>query len=226
MFEGYINYYKDRALVDLDEGDVRKYLQHLVQQKKSGSYLNQAVNSIKFYYEVVMGMPNRFYSIERPRKEEKLPEVISKEKVLAMINCTYNIKHRWIIKLLYSAGLRRSELINLKITDIESDRMLIKISGAKGNKDRYTLLSQNLLKVLRAYYWEYKPAYYLIEGPKGNKYSGTSIANIVKRAAQKAKIKKHVKPHMLRHSFATHLLEEGVDLRYIQTLMEHNRFGL
>ena len=117
-----------------------------------------------------------------------------------MINCTNNLKHRCIIKLLYSAGLRRSELINLKITDIESDRMLIKISCAKGNKDRYTLLSQNLLKDLRAYYRAYKPTKYLIEGPNGKKYSGTSIANIVKRAAQKAKIKKHVKPHMLRHS--------------------------
>lgn len=140
LFEGYINYYADRELINLDEGDVRKYLQHLVQQQKSDSYLNQAVNAIKFYYEVVMGMPNRFYSIERPRKQERLPEVLSKEEIKRMIAVTQNLKHRCMISLLYSAGLCRGELLNLKAADIDSQRMVIKVVQGKGKKDRYTLI--------------------------------------------------------------------------------------
>ena len=144
-FEAFINYYKQHELLEINEDLIRKYLQKLIQDGKSNSYVNQAVNSIKFYYEVVLGMPNRFYSIERPRSENKLPKVISKEEVLAIIKATNNIKHKCIVSLLYSAGLRRSELLNLKITDINSKRMLICVEGAKGNKDRMTLLSKSVL---------------------------------------------------------------------------------
>ena len=171
---------------------------------------------------MVLDMPNRFYDIERPIKEHKLPKVISKEEVLAIIENTNNIKHRCIVSLLYSAGLRRSELINLKITDIDGKRMLIKVEDAKGNKDRYTLLSSKLLEKLRNYYKKWKPKIYLFEGPEGMKYSARSIANIIKNAATKAGIKKNVTPHMLRHSFATHLLENGTDLRNIQVLLGHS----
>ncbi len=170
-------------------------------------------------------MPNRFYSIERPRKEERLPEVLSKEEIKRMIKVTQNLKHRCTISLLYSAGLRRGELLNLKITDIDSQRMLIKIVQGKGNKDRFTLLGENVLHSLRAYYKEYRPKEYLFEGEQGGKYSPTSLLKIVKVAAQRAGIRKQVSPHMLRHSFATHLLEQGTDLRYIQSLMGHSRVG-
>ena len=138
------------------------------------------------------------------------------------------VKHRCIVSLLYSAGLRRSELINLKITDIDSKRMLIRVEDAKGNKDRYSLLSNTVLQDLRRYYLQYKPQEYLFEGPHKEKYSSTSIASIIKNAAEKAGIKKNVTPHMLRHSpasageFATHLLENGTDLRNIQVLLGHN----
>ena len=124
--------------------------------------------------------------------------------------------------LIYSAGLRRSELIDLKISDIDSERMVINIIGAKGKKDRVSLLSENILQILRKYYKEYKPQKYLFEGAKGGKYSPTSVANILKKVAVKAGIHKNVTPHMLRHSFATHLLEQGTDLRYIQELLGHN----
>jgi len=164
-------------------------------------------------------MPNRFYSIERPRKETKLPKVLSKEDVLSMINCTRNLKHKCIISLLYSTGLRRGELLNLKLIDIDSKRMVIRVEGAKGNKDRFTLLSEDLLPDLRKYYKIYQPKKYLIEGQNGGKYSGTSVEKIVMRAAKWGNVKQRVTPHMLRHSFATHLLESGVDLRYIQTLL-------
>jgi len=206
----------------LDENDIRNYLKHLVQAGKSTSYLNSAVNSIKFYYEVVLEMPNRFYAIERPRKQHKLPKIISKEEVKQVIENTNNIKHRCIVSLLYSAGLRLSELLNLKAKDIDSNRMLIRVEDAKGNKDRYTLLSQSILLDLRKYWIEYQPNEYLFEGAKGGKYSGRSVQAIVKRGGTRARILKKVTPHMLRHSFATHLLENGTDLRYIQTLLGHS----
>ena len=221
-FEDFINYYKDQDLDTINDEDIRKYIQYLIQQNRSDSYVNLAINSIKFYYEVVLNMPNRFYSIERPRKKDKLPKVISKDEVFRMIEHTTNLKHKCIISLLYSGGLRRSELLNLKPTDIESDRMLIRIEEAKGNKDRYTILSEKLLVNLRTYYKTFRPKNYLFESYKGTKYSTARVLKIVKTAAVRAGIIKNVTPHMLRHSFATHLLENCTDIRYIQELLGHN----
>ncbi|WP_205958079.1 tyrosine-type recombinase/integrase [Flavivirga algicola] len=221
LFEKFINHYPDKDILELSEQEIREYLRLLIQENKSNSYINQTINSIKFYYEVVMGMPNRFYSIERPRKEQKLPKVVSKEEILSMIANTNNIKHRCIVSLLYSAGLRRSELLELQLEDIDSKRMLIFIRHAKNNRDRYSLLSETVLKELRIYYKKWKPKKYLFESPDGQKYSDKSVGAIVSRAATKANIKRRITPHMLRHSFATHLLESGTNLRYIQTLLGH-----
>ncbi|MGJ8716591.1 MAG: site-specific tyrosine recombinase/integron integrase [Maribacter stanieri] len=221
-FETFINYYNTKDLISINESDVRGYILKLIQEDKSNAYINLAINSIKFYYESVLGMPNRFYKIERPRKEKKLPKVLSKEDVLSIIANTNNLKHKCIVSLLYSSGIRRNESVNLKISDIDSKRMLIRIEAAKGNKDRYTLLSHSLLKDLREYYQQYKPEKYIVEGLYGNQYSGQSIGKVVLNAAIKAGIKIPVTPHMLRHSFATHLLEAGVDLRQIQVLLGHS----
>ena len=220
-FEAFINHYSHIEPEHINENDIRAYLQKLIQQGSSNSYVNQAINAIKFYYEVVMEMPNRFYGMERPRVEEKLPKVLSKEEVLSMIAHTNNIKHRCVVSLLYSAGLRRNELLNLIPEDIDGKRMMIKVRGGKGNKDRFTILSETLLKELREYYKLWRPRTFLFEGPMGARYSPESVAKIVSRAAASAKIKKRVSPHMLRHSFATHLLEAGTDLRYIQVLLGH-----
>ncbi len=222
QFEKFINHFPDKDIVALSEQEIRNYLQHLIRQNKSNSYINQTINSIKFYYEIVMGMPNRFYSIERPRKVQKLPKVISKEEIVKMIESTNNIKHRCIIGLLYSAGLRRSELLNLRLTDIDSKRMLVFIRNSKNNKDRYSLLSKTILKDLRIYYQQFKPKEYLFEGVLGGKYSAESVAKIVRNASTKSYILRKVTPQMLRHSFATHLLEDGTDIRYIQTLLGHS----
>ncbi|WP_250434717.1 site-specific tyrosine recombinase/integron integrase [Hanstruepera flava] len=221
-FETFINHFKDKELNAIDEQDIRKYLQLLIKDGLSNSQVNLAINSIKFYYETVLGMPNRFYSIERPRKKKTLPKVLSKKEVLRMIDCAGNIKHRCIIGLLYSSGLRRSELLELLTTDIDSERMVINVRGAKGNKDRVTVLSPKLLTDLRSYYREHRPEKYLFEGPKGSRYSASSVLKIVKRAAIRANVNQKVTPHILRHSFATHLLEEGTDLRHIQLLLGHN----
>lgn len=221
-FEAYLNFYKDHKINELNDQHIQQYLLTLAKKGRSNSYLNQAVNAIKFYYEIVLNMPNRFYDIPRPRKECKLPKVISKEEVLAIIENTNNIKHRCIVEVLYSGGLRRSELINLKIKDIDSKRMVIRIEGAKGNKDRFTILSETLLKDLRKYFLEWKPSIYLFEGKPRQKYTVSSVAQMINRASVKAKIAQKVTPHMLRHSFATHLLENGTDLRYIQSLLGHS----
>jgi integrase/recombinase XerD len=221
-FEKFINAQKETDLLRINEQDVEKYLQKLIQEKKSNSYVNQMINSIKFYYEVVKEMPNRFYSIDRPIQKETLPKVISLEEVSAIIENTSNIKHRCIVSLLYSAGLRRAELLNLKPLDIDSKRMVILVKNGKGGKDRITFLDQSVLEDLRVYFKEWKPKEYLFEGEKGGMYSTSSVMAIINKAAKKANIKKKVSPHMLRHSFATHLLENGTDLRYIQNLLGHS----
>jgi site-specific recombinase XerD len=221
-FERFINYFRSKPIDDLDELDIRTYIKYLIQTNSSNSYVNLSINSIKFYYEIVLGMPNRFYDIERPRKEKKLPKVLSMQEVRDLIDATSNIKHRCILSLLYSAGLRRSELLNLKPLDIDSKRMIIKINDAKGKKDRYTLLADSTLADLRNYYKAYRPQNYLFEGLQKAQYSATSIVKIITKASAAAGIRKHVTPHTLRHSFATHLLENGTDLRYIQILLGHS----
>ncbi|GAL81711.1 integron integrase intI2 [Algibacter lectus] len=219
-FEKFINYYKERELFSINENDIRIYLKKLVNEDRSNSYINMSINAIKFYYEMVLGMPNRFYSIERPRKESKLPKVLSKEEIIAIINLTNNIKHKCIISLLYSSGLRRNELLQLKIKDIDSKRMVIRVEQAKGNKDRYTVLNKSVLEDLRKYFKIYRPKTYLFESPiSGNPYSSSSVLQIVVKSTKNAGIKQRVTPHMLRHSFATHLLESGTDIRYIQLLL-------
>lgn len=221
-FENFINYYKEKPLNEITEADIHDYLHYLIKAQKSDSYVNIQVNAIKFYYEIVMHMPNRFYEIDRPKKVQKLPTVLSKEEVRSILAVIINLKHKTIMSLIYSAGLRRSELINLRLEDIDSSRMMIKIRAGKGGKDRYTLLADKTLVLLRKYFIHYEPVEYAFEGRPSVQYSTSSLRKILKLAVSKTDIRKKVTLHTLRHSFATHLLEDGVDLRYIQTLLGHN----
>ncbi len=222
-FRDFCAHFKDEKLEGLTTEQINKYLLNLIQSKNiSISQQNQRINAIKFFYEKVLGRNKQYYELHRPNKEHKLPKVLSKNEVKKILISCGNIKHRSILMLIYSAGLRRSEVIDLRVSDIDSERMVINIIGAKGKKDRVSLLSEKTLLILRKYYKEYKPNKYLFEGAKGGKYSPTSIAKILKNAARKAGIHKSATPHMLRHSFATHLLEQGTDLRYIQELLGHN----
>jgi integrase/recombinase XerD len=221
LFKDFISYFEEKALMEINELDIKKYVQTIVQEGKSESYQNQVINAIKFYYEQVLDMPQRFYEIERPIKAKPLPVVLSEQEIQRLLLNVTNLKHKAILCLLYSAGLRRQEIIDLEIKDILSDRMQIHVRGAKRNKDRYTILSVKALKLLREYYIEHRPQRWLFEGPKKSRYSASSLKNILNAAARKAKINKKVTPHTLRHSFATHLLENNVDLRYIQSLLGH-----
>lgn len=221
-FERFLFHHHCDSPMELNETHVRAYLIAMRNRGASNSLINQALNAIKFYYEKVEGMPQRFYHIERPKKKRTLPKVISKEEVKKMVNASRNLKHRCIVMTLYSAGLRRGELLKLKVEDIDSNRMLIHIQDAKGGKDRKTLLSPHLLEMLRKYYRAHRPKEYLFESPSGGPYSSSSVENIVRRAARHAGIHKRVTPHMLRHSFATHLIEDGIDSRRVQILLGHN----
>ena len=223
LFEEFINYYPDLAPENISEEEIIAFLRYLVNDRKiSTSYQNQSINAIKFFYERVLGGQRKIYLIERPRKEKYLPEVLSEEEVAAILKSITNIKHKALIMTIYSGGLRISELINLKVKDIDSDRMQIRISQSKGKKDRYTLLSKKTLITLRQYFKEYKPKEWLFEGESGGQYSTTSVEKILKRALIATGIKKRITVHSLRHSFATHLLESGTDLRYIQNLLGHS----
>ena len=222
-FRQFVKYFSGQSLEKVSVEQINDYLLKLIHEESmSSSKQNQYINAIKFYYEKVLGREKQYYKIERPKKEEKLPDVLSKEEIASMIKLTKNLKHKSIIVIIYSCGLRRSEAINLKLTDIDSKRMLVKIRGGKGGKDRYVQLADGTLEVLRKYFKEHKPIEWLFTGQKGGQYSVESIEKIVKKAAKKAKIQKNVYPHILRHSFATHHLEQGTDLRYIQEWLGHN----
>ncbi len=222
LFEEFINYYHKFDINRIDESMITAFLRYLVLERKvSTSYQNQAINAVKFYYERVLGGQRKVYFIERPRKERTLPSVMSEKEVVDLFRVTENIKHKAILMLAYSGGLRLSELINVRIKDIDSNRMQVRIEQAKGKKDRYTLLSVRLLEVLRTYFLAYKPKEWLFEGATGGQYSVGSIQSIMRDSVIKAGINKKVSVHTLRHSFATHLLENGTDLRYIQELLGH-----
>lgn len=221
-FEEFINYYNEIAIEDLNETMITDFLRYLVLERKvSTSYQNQAINSIKFYFEKVLRRDRGVYYIDRPKKEKTLPNVLSEDEVKRLFSVITNLKHKCILMLAYSSGLRVSEVVNVKVTDIDSKRMQIRISQAKGKKDRYTLLSPKYLVFLRKYFKEYRPKDWLFEGADRGKYSVRSVQAIMKEAVKRAGITKKVTAHTLRHSFATHLLERGTDLRYIQSLLGH-----
>ncbi|MCK5135469.1 MAG: tyrosine-type recombinase/integrase [Bacteroidales bacterium] len=221
-FRQFMYYFRDQDLNTITHHQINTYIFDLIQLKKiSGSQQNQRINAIKFYYEKVLDRKNEYYHLSRPRKETKLPTILTLEEVNRIFDLTENLKHKCILMTIYSGGLRRSELINLKVEDIDSQRMLTKVCGAKGKKDRFTLLSEKLVIELRKYYKKYRPQIWLFEGQEGGQYSATSIEKIFHAAVTRANIRKYVTPHSLRHSFATHLLEQGTNLRYIQELLGH-----
>lgn len=207
---------------EVENKDIKKYPYHMVEHRKiSTSTLNIIINALKFYFGNVL-KEGFIYEVKRPKKDKKLPVVLSKDEVAKILSVIDNIKHMSILALVYSAGLRVGEVVKLKPEDIDSERRLIHIRGSKGRKDRYTLLSDYALKILKKYFKECIPSKWLIEGAKRNRHISTrTVQAIFKHACDKAGIKKDATVHSLKHSFATHLLESGVDLRYIQEILGH-----
>lgn len=215
----------DKQLNNISTSDIKKYTLYLVHDKEtSHSFANQAISSIKFLCLYILHMPtNELDLLPRPKKEHKLPNVLSKEEVIKILSSVQNEKHKTILFLIYSAGLRVGEVVRLQINDIDSKRMLIKVRQGKGKKDRYTLLSEVALKQLKKYYLLYKPENWLFPGGKSDSFlTERSVQKVFENACINAKIKSDVTVHSLRHSFATHLLESGTDLRYIQELLGHS----
>jgi integrase/recombinase XerD len=208
---------------EIEIAAIEKYIFWKIKKDSiSASHQRIILASIAKFYELVIEKRINLKHLYPQRKEHKLPNYLTFDEVKKLIEVTHNLKHKSIIMLLYSGGLRLSEVINLKITDIDSNSMTITIRQAKGKKDRQVMLSEHFLIYLRQYYIQYKPSYYLFEGQNSLQYSGRSIQQIVKESATKSGINKIVSPHVLRHSFATHLLEAGTDIRYIQELLGHN----
>jgi integrase/recombinase XerD len=220
QFRNFISYAGNAE--DISEERIKRYLMYLIREKKaSRSTQNVAINSIKFYLEHVHNGERKIYYAERPRKEFKLPVVLSEEEVAALFSCVKNAKHKLILFLIYSAGLRLGELLRLTWTDIDVGRRQIRVNGGKGNKDRVTLLSVKAIEYLQNHKSSSEHGDQIIRGQNGGTYSARSVNNIIKKAARLAGINKNVSAHTLRHSFATHLLERGTDLRYIQMLLGH-----
>lgn len=214
----------EKIISEITNDDIILYNnQYILHHNLSASYQNQIVSAIKLYFRSIQEKNIEIEKIHRARREKLLPNVLSKEEIKAILEAHHNIKHKAMLSLIYSCGLRRSELLHLKPSDIDSKRNIVFIKQSKGKKDRITPLSPKILELLRTYFKEYKPTHFLFEGQEpGTIYSEKSLQSVLKQALQKANIKKPVTLHWLRHSYATHLLESGTDLRYIQELLGHS----
>lgn len=217
------NYY-NKALDEIDEKDIKKYLLFLVEERGCRySYAQQALSALKFYYINIVKKSFIVSGVSFPRKERQLPDVLSQSEVAAILSHTTNLKHRAILYLVYAAGLRVGEVVRLKIEDIDDKRRVIKVAQGKGKKDRYTLLSSRAELLLKEYIGVYKPYDWLFEGGiAGRHLTERSVQRVFENSCNRANIAKDVSVHVLRHSFATHLLESGTDLRYIQELLGHS----
>lgn len=207
----------------ISEYELRNYFIYLRDQKKiSESLLSQALCGIKFFYTKTLNRRWNIFNILKHKKNKALPNILSKSEIRNIINVTKNLKHRAILAVIYSGGLRISEVCRLKVADIDSKRMIIKINNSKNNKDRYTILSNKTLKILKEYWQDYRPVDWLFPGfPATKEISTRSVVLVFQKACEIAGIKKKVSVHSLRHSFATHLMEDGTNLRVIQSLLGH-----
>jgi integrase/recombinase XerD len=220
----FINFHTKTPLEELTNRDVELFIETVfIERNYSVSSQRQFISALKIFTVFYPQIKINNLSLERPKKSRTLPSVLSQEEVLRIIQYTQNIKHRAILTLLYSCGLRIGELINLKLADFHVERKQLIVKKGKGRKDRYVSLADSFLPLLSNYYHSYKPTIYFVEGQNGGKYSAESIRSFLRKSCKKAGIRKLVTPHTLRHSYATHLLENGVDLRYIQTLLGHSK---
>lgn len=211
----------------LGEEEIKKYLYHSITERGlKKATIRMHYSALKFLYSITLDRPNEIRKVPRMKEDKSLPVVLSRHEVKQIFEVTSNIKHKALLMVIYSAGLRVNEAANLKISDIDSKNMKIFVNKGKGNKDRYTILSAVALDVLRMYWKEYKPKEYLFPGKiEDAPITTRSIELVIKDALNKAGIKKKASVHTLRHSFATHLLEDGTDIFYIQKLLGHSNIS-
>lgn len=222
-FVVFLTHFPDHKPSRISHHEIKEFLlRYRNSNHWSATVQNQLINSIKFFYEKVLRLEHAVYDLPRAKKPQQLPTVFSESEILSIIKSTENLKHKTILCLAYAAGLRISEIINLKIDDIDSKRMVITLRQAKGRKDRQVMLSEKLLIMMRAYYKKYRPKTWMFEGQGGEQYGSRSISKVMEHCKQKAGIRKKGSIHALRHSFATHLLEGGTDLLSIKELLGHN----
>lgn len=215
---------KRKKVESLSSDDLKRYMQYALERQGISEHTaHSRLNALKYYYEQVLGKEKFFWEIPRPKKPLQLPNVLGERELALLFNALVSKKHKAILFTAYSAGLRVSETVNLKLIHIDSDRMQIKVEDSKGKKDRYVGLSVVVLDVLRQYIKQAvpRPKKYLFEGSPGEPYAIRSAQKVFQRAKEKAGIKKEVSFHSLRHSFATHLLEKGIDIKYIKELLGH-----
>lgn len=224
MVQSFLGFFSEKSAEHISNDDAESYLNdHVVGSNYSVSYQRQVISALKCFYATRFDVRLNIDKLPSIKKERKLPKVLAKSEVEGIIKCTHNLKHKSMLILVYACGLRISELINLKPKHIDSARKMLVILSAKGKKDRLVTISDKLIEILRSYYIAYRPSNYLFEGQMpGSPYSPSSFNKVLKASARRAGVKKNVHAHMLRHSYATHLLENGTDLRYIQTLLGHN----
>jgi len=223
MVSVFFSRFMNQNLKMISKEDIEGFIYQLIKDNQiSESFQNQMINAIKAYYEYVLGMPREYYDIKRPKKSITIPNVLSEEEVIKIIQYPKNIKHRALLWTIYSAGLRISEVINLRVNDINSKDGYIFVKGAKGKKDRKTILSEQLVLLLRRYYIEHKPSYWLFEGQTGGKYSVESIRKIFRKAVKGTNSNPWATVHTLRHSFATHCLQNRISMRHVQSMLGHN----
>jgi len=213
---------KNFTAEEIDTDKIRKYIIWKAERGSLGTATqHQLLNALKFWFERIEGNPKNFIDL-RPRKEKKLPHVLSIQEIERLMAAVDNLKHQSILLMIYGSGLRLSELCNLRIADVHSDRMEVFVHDSKGKRDRFVTLSKRALESLRGYYKVYRPSFWLFEGQSGGRYSTSSVQKIFKRAKESSKINPYATVHTLRHSYATHLLEQGVSLRHIQLLLGHS----
>jgi site-specific recombinase XerD len=213
--------YRDPA--SIDRGEIVKYLGNMILQGFSPSSANNCVNALNIYYSEVLLIPHFELELPRPKKEFKLPVVITQDECIAIFNQITNPKHKMVIMLAYGTGLRRGELVSLRWEDVLYDEYKIHVRSGKGKKDRMVMLPYSIVAALLSYHELYKSSLYVFEGQyRGEPYSAGSVATVMKRAVRAAGLEKKATVHTLRHAFATHLLEAGTDLRFIQALLGHS----
>jgi site-specific recombinase XerD len=223
MFSVFLTKFSNKDIRLIPKEEIEGFVYELITKNKIGeSYQNQLINAIKAYYEHVLKLPREYYEIQRPKKAVSIPNVLSKEEVLKIIQHPKNIKHKAILWTIYSAGLRISEVLNLRIIDVHSKEGYLFVKDSKGKKDRKTILSHHLVLLLRNYFKKEKPSYWLFEGQTGGKYSTASVRAIFRKAVSETNSNPWATVHTLRHSFATHCIENNVNLRYLQNMLGHN----